>query len=324
MKGRLARVAMLVTFVVLLALFARHIQWRATVEALRHASLPLLALALVLNLGSLVLKAVRWWLLLRSVGVRSLSLVIRATFAGASLNNMVVAQGGEGARVMYVARKTGVPVASITAALTLERVLDAMSYLALLTTAAWLFPLPDALARWRFAAAGLLALAVAGLAWLCRPARSSQRRGRRFFDNFAASARTICTPSRLVMAMALSLSAWALQVATYHIVALAAHLPVTLGASVAAQLAIGISFLVRATPGNVGVFQVIYALIMRGFGIPEDAAVAAALLIQAVQVLPTLFIGTALTPALVRPPRSGPAPREVQAPDREHADPTPR
>ena len=58
---------------------------------------------------------------------------------------------------------------------------------------------------------------------------------------------------------------------------------------------------------------------------PQGAAsIAAALLIQAVQVLPTLLIGTALTPALVRPPRSGPAPRAVPTPDREHADPHPR
>jgi uncharacterized membrane protein YbhN (UPF0104 family) len=55
---------------------------------------------------------------------------------------------------------------------------------------------------------------------------------------------------------------------------------------------------VRATPGNVGVFQAVYALTVRSFGVGESDAVAAALLIQAVQVLPVLILGSAAIPRL--------------------------
>jgi uncharacterized membrane protein YbhN (UPF0104 family) len=100
--------------------------------------------------------------------------------------------------------------------------------------------------------------------------------------------------------MLLSLGAWSLQVATYHLAARAVHLPLPLAGSIAALLAVGISFLVRATPGNVGIFQVIYALTARSFGIAEAPAVAAALLIQTIQVLPVVLLGTAAAPGLLR------------------------
>jgi uncharacterized membrane protein YbhN (UPF0104 family) len=58
------------------------------------------------------------------------------------------------------------------------------------------------------------------------------------------------------------------------------------------MLAIGISFLVRTTPGNIGIFQVIYAMTVASFGVTQPAAVATALLIQAVQIIPTVLLGS--------------------------------
>jgi len=269
------RVVALLALTALLVAFGRHVDWRAAATAIRSADTRLLVLALVANQLSLGLKAVRWWVFLRPLGVRSLSLVVRATFAGASLNNLVVAQGGEAARVLMVSRSTGVSAKRVTGALALERVLDVVSYLTLLVAATWMLELPDMLVRWRTAASVALAIIAILLVWLASPARLS-------------------------VAMLLSLGAWGLQVTTYHAVAVAAHLPLPLSGSIAALLAIGISFLIRATPGNIGVFQLIYAMTVRGFGIAEGPAVAAALLIQTIQVLPTIVVGTLMTHGLLR------------------------
>ena len=110
----------------------------------------------------------------------------------------------------------------------------------------------------------------------------------------------VASPGRLAAGIFLSLVAWSLQVATYHLTALALHLSLPLAGSIAALLAVGIGFVVRATPGNVGVFQVIYAFAVRPFGIAEGAAVTAALLIQTLQVVPTVVVGTLVAPRLVR------------------------
>ena len=305
-RRRVLRAGAAAAFAVLLAAFARHVNWHSVGAAVRDADPWLLFAAVVINLVSLALKGVRWWVFLRPLGVRSLTLVLRATFAGASLNNLVVAQGGEGARVLLVSRASGVSSAQVAAALALERVLDAISYLVLLVSATWMFELPEVLSRLRIISSVLLvsvAVALVAVGELARrgvlafdAGQAADRRVQSYLRRFATSLASLGTSSRLAAAMALSLGAWALQVATYHLVARAAHLDVPLAASVAAMLTVGVSFLVRATPGNVGVFQVIYALTMRSFGVANGAAVAVSLLLQMLQVIPTIVIGTLVTP----------------------------
>jgi uncharacterized protein (TIRG00374 family) len=171
--------------------------------------------------------------------------------------------------------------------------------------------LPGQIARWRsgaavvLAAVALLVIAVGARArrtgWDGAGAQPAPvGRLTAYLRRMREGATLVATPSRLVAGMLLSLAAWSLQVATYHLAARAAHLGLPLTGSVAALLAVGISFLVRATPGNVGIFQVIYALTVRSFGIAEAPAVAAALLIQTIQVLPVVLLGTAAAPGLLR------------------------
>ncbi|MFL5521063.1 MAG: lysylphosphatidylglycerol synthase transmembrane domain-containing protein [Gemmatimonadales bacterium] len=317
-RRRALRVGALIALAALLVAFGRRVDWRSAAEVLRAADPLLVAAALALNLLSLGLKGVRWWVFLRPLGQVPLPVVLRATFAGASLNNLLVAQGGEGARVLLVARATGVSTAGVLAALALERTLDIASYLLLLVSVAWMVELPAHIARWRSGAALVLAivgLLVVVLGAAARRAPSNRLGGGApsggrlgaYLHRMRTGAALSATPARLVAGMALSLAAWSLQVATYHLAARAAHLPLPLTGSVAALLAVGISFLVRATPGNVGIFQVIYALTVRSFGIAEAPAVAVALLIQTVQVLPTVVIGTLAAPRLLRgTPRDDP------------------
>ena len=321
---RWLRIAAIAGIVALLVAFARSVDWRAASDAMRRADLLLLGAAVLCNLVSLAAKGVRWWVLLRPLGVRSPMLVMRATFAGASLNNLLVAQGGEAARVLLVSRASGVPSARVFAALTLERALDGVSYLVLLAGGAWLVALPPDLARWRWVATMVLAGSLVALVTL----GIGTRRGRRAPTEIAATT----TPSHargfvraftdlgslrlMTLAFVLSLFAWALQVATYDLVARAAHLGLPLAGSMAAMLSVGISFLIRATPGNVGVFQAVYALTVRWFGVGESDAVATALLIQIVQLVPTVLIGSLVTPRFTVPDRL-----RAQTPDDSH---TPR
>ena len=324
---RALRVTISLVIIAALFVFARDVDWRSVGVAARGADPLLLAGAITLNLLSLLLKGVRWWLFLRPIGARSFALAIRATFAGAALNNVLVAQGGEGARVLLVARGANVSSAKVLAALAIERTLDAVTYLVLLVGAAWFLPLPHAIARWSWAASIALVVVLAALGVLAcrrplpnvrpadasgdagsRPATASRagagtaliRRIRRYASRFASSATAVAGPGRLASALLLSIGAWVLQIATYDFVARAAGLPLPLAGSVAALIAIGVSFLVRATPGNVGIFQLVYVVTVRSFGVAEAPAVAVALLIQAIQVIPTLLAGAIAAPALLR------------------------
>jgi uncharacterized membrane protein YbhN (UPF0104 family) len=117
-------------------------------------------------------------------------------------------------------------------------------------------------------------------------------------------------------------AAWALQVATYQMTARAAHLPMTTVATVAALLAVNLGFALRATPGNVGLFQAAYAATAAAFGMDQDQAIAVAFLIQAQQILPVTLLGVALAPEFIfkqAKHRASDAPGEI--PSASRADP---
>jgi phosphatidylinositol alpha-mannosyltransferase len=305
-----ARALVAVLIVVALFAFARTIDWAESWRAIRSASIPLLLAAAALNLVSLFLKGVRWWIFLRPIGVRSLGLATRAFFVGAALNNILVANTGDAARVVFLARAAQVPSARVLATMALERFCESLGYVLLLCASVWLLDLPPALDRTRpFAAAALIAM-LALVAYLIRhPAQAELpsaemhgflRRARWYGKRFLRTLTGISTGPRFAAAIALALVIWMLQIATYHLTAVAADFDMSIVATVAALLAVNISFIVRATPGNVGVFQAIYALTAAAFGLDKDAAIGVGLLIQTQQVLPVMILGLLAAPEMLR------------------------
>ena len=316
---QVVRWAAVLAVLALLALAARRIDWAAAWAAIRHASPALLAGATMVNLASLAIKGARWWLFLRPIGSPSLGLAIRATAAGAGLNNVLVANGGDAARVVFVTRATGLSGAAVLATLAVERLLDSVGYVVLFALSAAFLTFPPALQRWRVPALAAVAMLVV-LAWALErlrhraPASSSDAtdpapqtplllstlgRLRAQSSRFIATARDISTAPRLALALALSMAAWACQIATFAMVALAAGAPLSLAGNSATLLATNLSLIVRATPGNVGVFQVAYAVTAGSFGVPRAAAVASSVLIQLLQIVPVTLLGIALAPQFV-------------------------
>jgi uncharacterized protein (TIRG00374 family) len=110
---------------------------------------------------------------------------------------------------------------------------------------------------------------------------------------------SVSTASRFAAAMGLSVLVWALQVATYHLTAMAAGFHLPLVGTVACLLAVNIGFAIRATPGNVGFFQFVFAVTAEQFGIPRNDAIAVSLLIQTIQIIPVALIGVALAPEFI-------------------------
>ena len=122
--SRSIRLGLSVIIIVALVLFARKVNWHTTWQSIADANRTDLVLAALVNLLSLALKGVRWWVFLRPVGVPSIWLALKATFAGAGLNNVLVANGGEAARVVFVSRAAHVQSAKVLATLILERMFE--------------------------------------------------------------------------------------------------------------------------------------------------------------------------------------------------------
>src|SRR6478736_3680721 len=295
--SRFLRLGLTGLILVRLVLFARKVNWHETWHTMQDASLPILLGAAAVNLASIVVKGVRWWVFLRPIGATSLPLALRATFAGAGLNNVLVANGGEAARVVFVARAAHVPSAKILATLALERLFELVGYVVLLSLAATFLQLPHSLERVKPFAIAILVGMLALLVWLLRRPdvvenvagpKPASWRGR--LKEYGA---------RFIAALTLSVLAWALQVWTYHLTAQSAHLPMTIVATIAALLAVNLGFALRATPGNVGVFQAAYAATAAAFGLDYNKAVAVAFLIQAQQILPVTLLGVAMAPEFI-------------------------
>jgi uncharacterized membrane protein YbhN (UPF0104 family) len=102
------------------------------------------------------------------------------------------------------------------------------------------------------------------------------------------------SPLHLLAPLAFGAAAWGLQWATYYCSAAATHVAVTPSSSLLALLLSNLGGLFRLTPGNVGVVQAAMVLGLSPAGVPAAQAVAAGLVLQAVQVLPVLAIGIAI------------------------------
>ena len=312
--GRLIRLALSAAIIVLLVIFARKVDWGQAWHAMVNASRPLLLAALAANLLTLVARGVRWWILLRAVGSPSLALSMRATFAGAGLNNVLVANGGDAARIVFVTRSSGVPASRVLATAALDRLFDPIGFVIMLAAGLTLFTLPQEFARLRWPALISLVVIAIGLIWLARTApdaelehvperrvtpRGWRARTRAWLGEFGGSMRELATGARMIPLLLLTIIAWLTQLATFAYAASAAHIHLPIQGSLTALLAVNISLLVRATPGNVGFFQFAYALAAAPFGVPEANAVGVAVLIQALQIVPTTLIGVALAPEFI-------------------------
>jgi uncharacterized membrane protein YbhN (UPF0104 family) len=180
----------------------------------------------------------------------------------------------------------------------------------MLALAVSFLPLPSVLERTR-PFAWLALLLIAGmLVYLVRRPEGSEHllegategwraKARQYLRRFMHALAGISTGPRFSAALALSVGIWALQVTTYALTATAAHFPLPLVGTVAAILAVNIGFAIRATPGNVGVFQMLYAATTTAFGFDEYKAVAVAFLIQTQQILPVTILGIALAPEFI-------------------------
>lgn len=320
------RWALSAAILVFLIYFATQINWHEAWNSMRHASLPLLGAAIGVNILSVLIKGVRWWLFLRPIGIKSLPLAVRATVAGAGLNNVLVANGGDAARVVFVSRVTGVSSSTVLASLALEKLFDPIGFVMLLVFGLLVFELPPQFERWKTPAEFALGLIVLLLIFFVyatrniKPEHVPERRAkprtwhgkvRAYAKSFGQTAGRLATGPRFLAAMALSLLSWGCQLWCFDLAASAAHVQIPLAGSLACLLGINVGLIVRATPGNVGFFQFVYAFTASEFGVPRNDAIAVSLLIQTIQILPLSLVGIALAPEFIF--RRGKKDRETEA-----------
>jgi uncharacterized membrane protein YbhN (UPF0104 family) len=278
----------------------RKVEFSSLAAALSAARLGWLAPMVVIVYLDLLVRAVRWRVLLSRT--RALPAPVWDLFKleaiGLAVNNVLLLRLGELARAGLAARRLGIPAAAALASVAIERALDVAALLTIFVLAARLAPgiVPVQVVR---AALLLLAGAIGALIVLAAaesslaPEGFVERRLRpwprvhRFVEHLALGAAVLRSPAAAAKAAAHSLLLWSVDAALYWAGAYA----LGLGGIMDYPRAIltlswaGAVSAIPAAPGSIGTFENFVASILHTFGAAPEAALAYALMTHMIMYL---------------------------------------
>ena len=299
----------------LLGLFLHNVDlWSVGAQILR-ARPYWLCLSLATMFVNLAIRALRWQYLLEPLGETRFSNAFRATAVGFAASSVLPARAGEFIRPYFLARHENMSATGAFATVILERLLDAVTVLVLLAVFVFVFgqdvathsPTLFTAVTWAGAAAGVVSLVALAILFVLagnpeRLATALQRLERvvpsafagmiaRIVRKFARGLGTIRRPSRLLVALAWSFPLWLSIDAGIWAVAVAFgfEVPFTASFLIVPLLTLGVAV---PTPGAIGGFHEAFRIGVTVFyGVPDDAAVASALVLHALTVGPSLILG---------------------------------
>jgi len=257
----------------------------------------------------MAIKTLRWTVLLRPIAPLRFGELHAPVYAGAALN-AGVSHIGEIVRARMLQRGRKLPLASILASVGLERVLDMVAMLVLLSYlfvsgGGYLSAMLEAAARVAALLAGVAALAVIAVAmWpdRCRAilerltARLSERQRHWIgnqFEAVAAGFRAVGSARLLALALLGSLAQWFTIAASIWCCMRAVGVTLDTAAPVAVLVLLVIGLTLPTAPGYVGTTQVVFTLALGIFGVAAPSAFAGSVLYTVFVVGPMVVIGLA-------------------------------
>ena len=299
----------------LLAIFLRSVNVGDVWAETRRANLVPLALAVATTMVTYALRAFRWQYLLAPIGATRFATAFRTTVIGFAATFLLPARAGEVVRPYLLARREGLNATAAFATIILERLLDLVVVLLLfavfvLTSASGVVSGdPEMFARVKFGGLAAGAVAVAGAAVLFVLAGHPERMGRlalgvqrvlperfarivaTFVETFAQGLAVMRQPGRLLVSLVLSVPLWLAIALGIWLTSRAFHITFPYPASflVMTILVVGVAV---PTPGAVGGFHLAYQIAVQTFfGVPDDRAIGAAIVLHAVSFVPVTLLG---------------------------------
>src|SRR2546428_6032719 len=168
---RWVRAALLVLGFVILAGFVRSVDLAAVLLAVTGADAGWLALAVLLLIANVTVKAARWRIMVGMMSQRPLSLPAAETaiLAGVAAASLTPGRGLELAKPLLLRASHGVPMASSTAAVVVERLLDGAALIVLFAVSLVAVPAGRGSAFYPVIAAIALFLTAGGAPFLLPP-----------------------------------------------------------------------------------------------------------------------------------------------------------
>lgn len=286
------RVAALVAVAALLWLFVRELAWQDLADALGDAQLWPLAGAVAISFAMLWCHAFALRVMLAPPHDVPLARMFRYTIVAYAGSVIAPVRAGEVLRVWLLERRDGVPYADSAAAVVGQKVVEAVTMMLFVAPVPWLVPdLPAWVAR-AIVVGVAVALALFAALYVV-VGRGHPGAEATWWSRFLAGMHAVRDPRRLWRVAAAQLAAWLLDLGMVSLVLYAAHVALPVAAGLLILFTLNLSIIVP-TPAHVGSLEVGVFAATRLLGVPDDRALAFALLYHASLVVPILAAGLAL------------------------------
>ena len=315
MRKSLRTVVIVLLSIGLLAIFLRGAHLDIVWAEIKLANTWLVTLSAAVTVMTMVLRALRWQYLLEPIGHARFASAFKTTTIGFAASAVLPARAGEVIRPYLLARQEGLSATATFATIIIERVLDAVTCVMLLASFVLFFdPGMDRADSRLYGLVEIGGITVGALALLVLfgmfvAARDPAAAGRWAYKlehllpgklmhklaaallRFAEGLAVVRTPRRLALALFLSFPLWlSIGLGIWAVTrAFGIEMPFSGSFLLIALLVVGVSV---PTPGGVGGFEAAVQIGLTSFyGVPNDRAVGAALVLHAVSLAPTIVLG---------------------------------
>ncbi len=326
LRGGLGRAVLGVTIsIIALALVARSVDVGAAGEALRSADPRWVALLFVFLAVDILLRAVRWRVLLAPLAAVSFRDTLSSLLVGYLANNVLPARLGEIVRSHDLGERTGVSRSAILGTIVIERIVDTFVVVSIAAAAILVLSVRGVVASAVMVGFAVTALLVVGVVVGIYAHKLPGADRVRVFLGRWPRVRGILAKLRTGLAVAsdwrtmgaavvLSIGSWSCTVLAFAAAAQAVGVEPTMGQAALLAAGTNLATAVPAGPGYVGTFELATVTIAASVGIAREPALAFAILVHAATLLLT-SIGGAIA-LVLRGRRRATVRREAVAPER--------
>lgn len=281
--------------------------WAALQEGPLNAEL--LVAAAAGEVLALLVRSVRWRLILRSIRPVRLVNTFSATAVGMAAENLLPLRVDDLVRAYVLGRREGLPTSVTLGTVAVLRAGDLLVLAAILAAAVVFLPVPADLSTAVPYVAAALAVGLGALAAAALGGdRLAERLGRAAPDASAARRRFLAALSRAVAGFARAVRAFprrwrlpavlglvaaevAIVLGEAHLVSAALEVHIPASALLVVVLGGYASFTIPSSPGAVGLYHTINVTALRLYGVPQEQAGAFVLVLHLILLVPSSLIG---------------------------------
>jgi|SRR5579862_3199163 len=275
------------------------IRWEQVWQLISRANPVYLGALGSLVTAGLILRGLRWRVLLQARGEVSFAIAFWATCVGYFGNNFLPARAGELARTVVISSRAGLSNAYVLTTAVMERMADAIALVVISAVALWTLPAPPhwlGKASKPFGIAALCGLVGIGIlpqlerfgpmAVAQLPLSPKHRETLlRLVGHVFEGLRSFHDASRLLKFLALTIVIWCIDATGTVVGAKALGVVIPLPVAFLLVAGLGLGSALPSTPGYVGIYQFVAVTVLTPFGFTHTVAIAYILFAQAVSYI---------------------------------------